>query len=77
MKTWTTAIALIAAGTMLAGSAFAQATSPSGDQKDKAKSPSAASPSSTDTTKSDSGAMKSDSGATKSDSSTAKPDMSK
>ena len=38
MKTWTTALALIAAGTMLAGSAFAQATAPSGDQKDKPKS---------------------------------------
>ena len=38
MKTWTTALALLAAGTLVAGPAFAQATPPSGDQKDKAKS---------------------------------------
>jgi len=76
MKTWTSAIALIVAGTMLVGSAFAQATSPSGDQsKDKAKSgsPSAGSSStdmkgSTDT--------KATTDTTKSDSS-AKPDMGK
>jgi peptidoglycan hydrolase-like protein with peptidoglycan-binding domain len=38
MKTWTTALALIAASTMLVGSALAQATAPAGDQsKDKAK----------------------------------------
>jgi len=40
MKTWTSALALIAAGTLLAGSAFAQATAPSG--KDKTKSDSSA-----------------------------------
>ncbi|HEU5196705.1 MAG TPA: peptidoglycan-binding domain-containing protein, partial [Methylomirabilota bacterium] len=56
MKTWTTAIALIAAGTMLAGSAFAQATAPSGEQKDKAKSGTSTG---TDNTKS-SDSMKSD-----------------
>jgi peptidoglycan hydrolase-like protein with peptidoglycan-binding domain len=55
MKTWTTAIALIAAGTMLAGPAFAQATSPSGDQKDKAQSGSSMG---TDTSKSDSSTSK-------------------
>ena len=81
MKTWTTALALIAAGTMLAGSAFAQATAPSGDQKDKPKSDSgttgsmdstksggSTSKSSTDTKASDS--MKSD--AMKGDKSAAK-----
>jgi peptidoglycan hydrolase-like protein with peptidoglycan-binding domain len=51
MKTWTTALALIAAGTMLAGPAFAQATSPSGDQKDKAQTGSSMG---TDASKSDS-----------------------
>jgi len=64
MKTWTTAIALIAAGTMLAGSAFAQATAPSGEQKDKAKSGSSMGTDATkDTGKSDmksSDTMKSD-----------------
>src|SRR5436190_980372 len=66
MKTWTTALALLAAGTLVAGPAFAQATPPSGDQKDKAKSDSSA-------TKSDSGTMKSSD--TKSSDTTKSPDM--
>jgi peptidoglycan hydrolase-like protein with peptidoglycan-binding domain len=49
MKPWTSATTLIVAGAMLAGSAFAQTTTPSGDAKAK------------EGTKSDSG-MKSDSG---------------
>src|SRR4029079_9411741 len=52
MKTWTTALALLAAGTLVAGPAFAQATSPAGDQKDKANKTDS-------TTKSDSSTMKS------------------
>ena len=72
MKTWTAAIALFAASTMLVGSALAQATSPGDQSKDKAKggssmpssSPAASGSSSTDSTKSDSSATKSDAGKT-------------
>ena len=56
MKPWTSATALILAGAMLAGSAFAQTTTPSGDQKAKEGMKS-------EGTKSDSG-MKSESGRT-------------
>ena len=56
MKPWTSATALILAGAMLAGSAFAQTTTPSGDQKAKEGMKS-------EGTKSDSG-MNSESGRT-------------
>jgi peptidoglycan hydrolase-like protein with peptidoglycan-binding domain len=58
MKPWTSATALIVAGAMLAGSAFAQTTTPSGDPKAKERTKS-------EGTKSDSG-MKSESGRTRS-----------
>ena len=58
MKTWTTALALIAASTMLVGSALAQATSPGDQSKDKAKTDMKAPDATKPDTKSDT--MKSD-----------------
>jgi peptidoglycan hydrolase-like protein with peptidoglycan-binding domain len=52
MKAWTSAMALIVAGLMLAGSAFAQTTTPSGEPKAKESTGGAAGKS--DTMKSDS-----------------------
>jgi|SRR5215470_10103354 len=52
MKTCTTAFALLAAGTLVAGPAFAQATSPSSDKKDKATSSDSSTMKSSDSAKS-------------------------
>jgi len=63
MKSWQNVVALTFAGVLISGSAFAQATTPSGDQKvpDKSEQPK----STTDSEKS--GAMKSDKSDMKSD----------
>jgi len=52
MKTCTTAFALLAAGTLVVGPAFAQATSPSSDKKDKATSSDSSTMKSSDSAKS-------------------------
>ena len=60
MKTWTTVIALIAAGTFAAAPAFAQGTSTSGESKDKAQS--SGSPAAGGSSSTDSSAAKPDTG---------------